>query len=570
MAPQTRLLVRHFVRGYLASDLAGGERHSALSAALLISPGLFTIVLLAAKYVMTPFPVPGFSALAGFGDRLLIFGASMTLMALVAVVQWDRLSLDSRDAAVLGVLPIGQAQIMRAKWIATALFASVAALLLNGLPSLIYPIVSIARLETSWGLVVQLTLLQFAGGVISGVLGFVLVLTIRELLWAVLGASAFVRISATVQAALIVVGVLAFFLQPTQAVRAVRSGHPAVRWIPAAVLAGAFEELGGRRVADLPVGELPRRVASRAAAVLVEYHDALASVRGSAVRLASSGSALCLGLAALLLWNNRRRLEAPMLAARGTRASRAVARLAWRSVAPRPETRAGATFAYRTLLRSLPHRLRLAVGLAIGLAAGAVVIFQEPPRSVPAGDTTLAVLSLQGLLVACVALGVRAALRRSADARAAWVFGVGWTGERAPLESGVALACWVMLSLPVLLLTPLWASMLGADRAVEHAAVGVALALALAELIVLTLGTLALVDDAIPSDGARALPVLGVPMVTIGATVLAATERWSPATAIGVLVVLAAACRTARLLRRVEDQPGMPSAEPSVALGLND
>ena len=67
---QTRLLVRHFVRGYLSNDLTGGERQAALSAALLISPGLFTTVLLAAKYVVTPFAVPGLSALGGFADRL--------------------------------------------------------------------------------------------------------------------------------------------------------------------------------------------------------------------------------------------------------------------------------------------------------------------------------------------------------------------------------------------------------------------------------------------------------------------------------------------------------------------
>ena len=59
MQAQTRLLIRHFVRGYLSTDLGGGERQAALSAALLFSPSLFIIVVLASKYVMTPFPVPG-------------------------------------------------------------------------------------------------------------------------------------------------------------------------------------------------------------------------------------------------------------------------------------------------------------------------------------------------------------------------------------------------------------------------------------------------------------------------------------------------------------------------------
>ena len=61
MQAQTRLLVRHFVRGYASTDLAGGERQAALSAALLFSPSLFIIVVLSSKYVMTPFPAPGHS-----------------------------------------------------------------------------------------------------------------------------------------------------------------------------------------------------------------------------------------------------------------------------------------------------------------------------------------------------------------------------------------------------------------------------------------------------------------------------------------------------------------------------
>ena len=104
----------------------------------------------------------------------------------------------------------------------------------------------------------------------------------------------------------------------------------------------------------------------------------------------------------------------------------------------------------------------------------------------------------------------------------------------------MALATWFILGLPVLLMTPLWWSLLGADAAVTHAAVGLALALGLAELIVLTLGTLALVDDAIPSESARALPVLGVPAVVMGSTILASAERWSALTTIGVLLALAA------------------------------
>jgi hypothetical protein len=571
MQAQTRLLVRHFVRGYASTDLAGGERQAALSAALLFSPSLFIIVILSSKYVMTPFPVPGLSALAGFADRLLIFGGSMVIMALVAIVQWDRLSVDARDAAILGVLPLRHGQIVQAKWIATALFAGAAALLLNGIPSLIYPIVSVGRLEASWLLILQLTTLQLAIGVLSGLVGFLVVLAVREGLLALLGARTFARISAAAQASLVVVGLLAFFLQPTFALRALRDGHPSARWWPAVVLAGTFEELGGHRVADLPAAPLPRRVRARAAAILDQYRLALGHAKGSAHRTAVAVPGLCLFLASVLFWNNRRRLEAPVLAARGTKVTRAFAWHLWRSVAPRPETRAGATFAWRTLLRSQRHRLLLAVGLAAGLAAGAVGFVQEPRRGASLADADLVVLSIQALVITSVAAGTRAALRREADSNATWLFAVAWNGLRAPYESGVALATWFILGLPVLLLAPLWWSLLGADAAITHAGVGLALALGLAELIVLTLGTLALVDDAIPSESARALPVLGVPAVVLGSTMLASAERWSALTTIGVLLALTATLRVARLWRRTDGQPVMPAAgEPSVALSLNE
>ena len=571
MQAQTRLLIRHFVRGYLSADLGGGERQAALSAALLFSPSLFIIVVLASKYVMMPFPVPGHSALAGFADRLLIFGGSMIILALVAIVQWDRLSVDARDASILGVLPLRHGQIVQAKWMATALFAGMAALLLNGLPSLIYPIVSVGRLQASWLLVLQLTALQLAIGVLSGVLGFLAVLTARECLLAVLGARTFARISAAAQALLVVIGLLAFFLQPPLALRALRDGSPSARWWPAVVMAGTFEELVGHRVAALPAAPLPKRVAARAATILGEYRLALAHASGSARRTATAVPGLGLLLATVLFWNNRRRLEAPVMAARGTRATRALARLVWRLVAPRPDMRAGATFAWRTLLRSQSHRLLLAVGLAAGLAAGAVGIFQEPRRGASLADADLVVLTIQGLVVASVAAGARAALRRTADRNATWLFAVAWNGVRAPYESGVTLATWCILALPVLLMSPLWCGLLGIHVAATHAFVGLALSLSLAELIVLTVGTLALVDDAIPSESARALPVLGVPIVVLGATVLASAERRSPLTTIVVLLVLAAICHVARRWRHLGGQPVMPAAgEPSVALSLNE
>jgi len=57
-------------------------------------------------------------------DRVLFVSASMLVMALMAVVQWDALTLDARDTAVLGILPIPKAVIVRSKLLSVMLLAS--------------------------------------------------------------------------------------------------------------------------------------------------------------------------------------------------------------------------------------------------------------------------------------------------------------------------------------------------------------------------------------------------------------------------------------------------------------
>ncbi|HTU99052.1 MAG TPA: hypothetical protein VMF13_00825, partial [Luteitalea sp.] len=131
MTPMRRL-TRHFVRGYLSADGGvGSDKPAAIVAATLVSPGLFVTVLLAAKYVTTPWPLPAETAVGGLFDRLLFHCAAFVLLTLVALIHWDRLALDARDAAILGVLPLSHGQIVRAKWTATAAFGIGAAALVT-------------------------------------------------------------------------------------------------------------------------------------------------------------------------------------------------------------------------------------------------------------------------------------------------------------------------------------------------------------------------------------------------------------------------------------------------------
>ena len=111
-AVRERLLTRHFLQRFLENDLLSPEadRHDAIAMACggLLTLGLFLSVVISLKFLFMPFQSPGRTALPGVGDRLTFISISMIVMALVAVMTWDALSLDPRDTAIFGPLPIAR------------------------------------------------------------------------------------------------------------------------------------------------------------------------------------------------------------------------------------------------------------------------------------------------------------------------------------------------------------------------------------------------------------------------------------------------------------------------------
>src|SRR4029450_13942604 len=122
-----RLLIRHFLWRFLEHDLISpnADRHVMLAAlgGVLVAVSLFMAILIATPYQFTPDMPPGMVSLSSIDDRFLFTSSSMLVMALAAVAQWDALALDARDIAVLGVLPIPPAMIVRTKFIAVAVLA---------------------------------------------------------------------------------------------------------------------------------------------------------------------------------------------------------------------------------------------------------------------------------------------------------------------------------------------------------------------------------------------------------------------------------------------------------------
>jgi len=499
------LLVRHFLRRFLDNDLLSpnADRHEviATACAALVAPGLAATVLLSFKYQFV-FNPPGVTSLLALDDKVLYFGCSMTIMALVAAVTWDALSLDARDAAILGTLPVSRWTIVRAKAVAVILFASTFAIALNLLPSLMYPALLPGR-ALPVGLRGFLQLIAAHGFIsaLSGAFGFLAVLSFRELLRALLGSAWSRQASAIVRGTLVVFLATVFLLLPVLSSNVARlrlspeSSAPVV--MPPLWFLGLHETLAGGVLDGLPRQDLHpffRQADAEATASYRGHGPLFRRLAGTAV---AASAVLLLVAVAAYAWNSRRPSDV-----RGTRRRRGhsvVARAAGRLLLVRhPLSRAGFFFALQTLSRSAPHHLAAMTSVAVGLAIAAVSLRGVDLRLVP---IPLVAFVPQTVLIVATAIGFRHAVRVPADPRANWHFVLSWSGDERPYVSGVKRAALVRLTLPVLLvLLPVEVVLLGPAVALAHFACGLLIGLLLLELLLLDLRRLPFVSSFAPAE----------------------------------------------------------------------
>jgi hypothetical protein len=248
-----RLLVRHFLWRFLDHDLISpnADRHVVLSvlAGALVAVSLFLTLLVAMPYQFFPDMPPGLVSLRSLDERFFFASASMLILALVAVAQWHALALDARDTAALGVLPIPRVAIVRAKFIAVALLAIGAAVAWNLAPTLLRFVSVPPGLGVSFRGTLVLTVAHGVTTMAAGTFGFLVVVGLREALWAMMGQARFRRISAAVQAALIVVFVTALLLLPGSAMGTTGNwlarGGPMSNALPPFWFVGLHEVLAG-------------------------------------------------------------------------------------------------------------------------------------------------------------------------------------------------------------------------------------------------------------------------------------------------------------------------------------
>ena len=186
-----RLLTQHFLQRFLENDLLSpdADHHDAIAMVCggLLTLGLFLSVFISLKFLFMPFQSPGRTAVLAVGDRLIFVTLAMIVLAFVAVVTWDALSLDPRDTAILGPLPIERAVLARAKLRAIAILAGTFSLVASVLSSVFHPTLMVAKLPIGMipGLTLIIVHLLITLG--AGLFGFASVLAMRELLRATLG-----------------------------------------------------------------------------------------------------------------------------------------------------------------------------------------------------------------------------------------------------------------------------------------------------------------------------------------------------------------------------------------------
>ena len=512
-AAVVRRLARHFLSGIAHNDLVAPREDlhatfaGALSFLLVVSAGVTLMFL--GKYNGVARMPRGFSAVArpptfderlvmALGDEMLLLGGAMAVMAILTVLFWDTLSLDDRDRAVLGPLPVSRAALVAAKSAASGVAALVVAVVLNLLPAVSFPIVVLANTSAGMGQVVRWMGAHALAGLAACAFAFFTLVTCRAAAGALLSSGVRRRLGPPVRFALVLSFTSVLLALPALASRAggaleAASVTPFLN--PLLWFVGLEEVLAGRATPAMA---------------------ALARAGWWAVGLSAAGA--CAAVLGGLVGRRATTLEAP--ARHASRAARFVSGLIDRIatlVAEDHRSRAGFLFTVRALFRSPRHRLYLAGSLGLGLAvAGATIAAAYGGVRVGRRPLDLTTMALAGQLnlIFFLVVGIRLAVTIPADLEAGWVFRFLASPSRERHLAGARSAIFVTTVLPLLLLlAPVHAACWGWYGALVHFAFGVVAALTLLEVVFLDYDRLPLVSAFTPG---RTLLSLRFPAAVAG------------------------------------------------------
>jgi len=395
--------------------------------------------------------------------RLGFITWSMTGIGLVALVTWDGMFPDRRDARILTALPVPASILIGARLLALTALCGIFLVGINLIPSLGY-----GAMMAIFGGAANMVLgviAHFISTTLAGLFVFATLMVLQGVVLNVGGRRAADRLSVALQILFVTLLLqMIFFLPRMGGVIAPDLNSGWSRLLPSMWFLGLYDLLAGRPVAGAP----------RLALVAIA---AVASMLAGAVLLfvATHGRV------------TRRALES-IDVDRGGQRARKLRALLTRTVCRTPMSRAAFEFTLRTLTRSRSHRLMVSiyVGVALALAGSGVVPlalrhglagFMSPNFEVLAAPLVLSFLTL---------IGIRVAIAIPVEPHARWAVRLAEPSDRLSTMAGVRLALFVAGVLPSAIFAAVSAGALwGLRPALIHTLVCTAMGLLLVDILLI-------------------------------------------------------------------------------------
>ena len=430
------------------------------SLAFLATPGL----ILPAMYFRTNLRAgsdPQAIVWAMHAFRLFFITLTMTSIGMVALVIWDGMFPDRRDARILTGLPLPARLLIGARLLALSALCGIFVVGVNIVPTIFYA-PTIAVFGGAANLPLGVLGFVVANG-LAGAFVFSALVALQGLVLNLGGRRAADRLSLALQVSFVMVLLQMVLFMPR--VAGMLTADLTTGWIlalPSVWFLGLYDVIGGRPVAGSP---------------------ALAG-------MALIATAVTVGAAILLFVATHDRLTRRALESReigGGRKGLTVENLT-QVLCRRPAARAVFGFTVKTLTRSRSHRLLMAIYVGGALALVASGIVPVALTSGLAGFTSPGVVLLSAPLVIgfLTLVGMRVALAIPCEPKANWIFRQSEPSDRAAAIDGVRAAMLVVGVLPTSLLAIVTAGALwGTWAALAHTAICTVMGWLLVEILLM-------------------------------------------------------------------------------------
>ena len=462
----TVLLARTFFARFFESDLmpSGLPQVQLMiwGLALLAGPGLFLPVSFTITY--TSAVERGESIVeAMLLHRLLFITMTMTAIGLVALVIWDGVFPDRRDARILTSLPVPHRVLVTGRLLALTALCGLFLIGVNAGPTVIYG-TAVGMFGGSSGLARGI-LAHFVASSLAGVFVFTSLVALQGVVLNVGGRTSADRLSLAMQVTFVIVLLQMIFFMPRMGpvlLRGLDRGW--VQAIPSVWFLGLNDVVGGKAVPG--------------------------AARLAWTALAATGLSTCAAIGLFVATHRRlskRALETPPIEGRFELISKSAAAV-MRWLGGLGVGKAAFDFTLRTLARARSHRLLMAmyIGVALAFVASALV-----PMVVRVGmegfhTPTIETLSAPFFLSFFSLVGIRVAMAIPVEPKASWAVRLGEPTNRGAAVDGVRKAMIVLGVLPSVVLAAATALVLWSVRAaVMHAFVALVMGWLLTELLLM-------------------------------------------------------------------------------------